>query len=183
MKTQLITARIKNSVTLDDVKNHLRITATDEDDYLSALMDAAQEFCEDYTNRKYEAETWKLLLDEFPKVIELPFSPVSSVTHVKYYDTDENQQTLSTDDYETSLNAEPVTIKPVTDSSFPSTYDMYEAVEVQFVCGASAPAICPMTFRQAILILIADMYQKRESTVHRYPDTVDMLLQPLKVHY
>lgn len=181
MKLELITARTVNSVTLDDVKNHLRITHTDEDDYISALMDAAQEFCEDYTNRKYEAETWKLLLEKFPKEIELPFHPIASITHVKYYDTDNSQQELTVDtDYEVSLNSEPAVIRPI--SNWPGVYDKYEAIEVQFVCGTTAPAICPMTFRQAMLILISDMYQKRESTVHRYPDTIDRLLQPLKMH-
>ena len=181
MKLLLVTEKTLTSITLDDAKKHLRVTHSEDDDYIYTLILVAHDFCENYTNRKYEAETWKLLLDKFPNEIELPFSPVSSVTHVKYYDTDNAQQPLVLNtDYEYSLNSEPVVIRPI--GSWPGVYDKYEAIEVQFVCGVTAPEATPPGFRHAMKLLISDMYNKRESTVHRYPTTVDQLLIPLKMY-
>lgn len=180
MKLQLVTAKTANSVTDAEAKTHLHITHSDEDTYIGTLVDAAQEFCENFTNRKYEAETWKMHLDTFPKEIELPFAPVSAITHIKYYDADNEQQTFSSDDYEYSLNSEPVVIRA--DDSWPGVYDRYEAIEIQFVCGVTSPAVTPLSFKQAMLLLIGDMYANREDNVRRFPNSVSRLLFPLKLH-
>src|SRR4051812_10303685 len=61
------------------------------------MIPAAREFCEHYTGRALAVRTLEVALDAFPGdscAIELPMSPATSITSVKYTDTDGAEQTL-----------------------------------------------------------------------------------------
>ena len=40
-------------ISVDELKAHLRITSTHEDEYLKTLIETAREYCEEYQNRRY----------------------------------------------------------------------------------------------------------------------------------
>lgn len=77
-------------LSLDEAKQHLRITDSDNDIIISSLIVQAREFCEDYQNRKYITQTLELVLDGFPNCNYIEFlniSPVQAVESIKYFDT------------------------------------------------------------------------------------------------
>jgi len=51
-------------VTLEELKDHLRIDSADEDAVLTGLLAAAREWCEGFQNRAYITQTLQLWLDE-----------------------------------------------------------------------------------------------------------------------
>ena len=82
-------------VTLEELKDHLRVDSVDEDALLTGLLAAAREWCEGFQNRAYITQTLQLWLDEWPagNAIVLPRPPLQSVASVKYYGTDDTEYT------------------------------------------------------------------------------------------
>ena len=163
MTVSLVTDSAVEPLEVADLREYLRITHGNEDTLLATLIDAARHYCEDVTGRQFVNASWKITLDSFPTEILLYKTPISTVTHVKYYDTDNVQQTLvDGTDYETDTDSEPGRIREAQTTSWPSTYTRYDAVEVQFVAGYGAAASdVPEKFQQAIRFLAGHWYENR----------------------
>ncbi len=127
----------EEAISLDVAKEHLRVTNTDEDSYILEIITAARSYVENEIGETLHKATYNYYLDEFPDDdIEAPLPPLTSVTHVKYYDTDNALQTLVADtDYRVDANSIPGVIELI--DSWPSTYDRTAAVQIQFVGGES----------------------------------------------
>lgn len=52
-------------VTITEMKAWMKVTATSEDNLITALISAATQWGEKYTGREFRANKWKLLLDSF----------------------------------------------------------------------------------------------------------------------
>lgn len=154
-KLKVETAQAAWAVSVADLKTHLRVTSSEDNDYITALGKAAQALVEAYTSRKFNAITYKMYLDEWPTVIYLPFAPIASVTHVKYYSDSTTLVTWS--DYETDLVGEPCRIRPKDGYSYPTHHNMLNAIEVQFVTGGTVP----QEAIEAIKLIVGDMYDNR----------------------
>jgi uncharacterized phiE125 gp8 family phage protein len=94
------------------------------------------------TNRAFITQTREVVLDAFPiglrggpGAIQLPKSPVASVVHVKFYDTDGIQQTLDPQDYQVDTKSKPGYVVPAPGKVWPATQSRILAVEVHYTCG------------------------------------------------
>mgnify|MGYP000122439931 CR=1 FL=1 len=149
----LYTAPAIEPVTLQEAKNHLHVTYTDEDALIAALIVAARQSVEQYTWRALLTQTWDMYLDDFPgtnlfwntpflnsiysntnlDILLLPKGRLQSVTHVKYYDTANAEQTMALNtDYQVDTIAEPARLRFVNTYS---VYDKLNAVNIRYVCG------------------------------------------------
>jgi len=188
MKLDLVTAPTVEPLTATEAKAHLRVDYSTDDTLIASLIVAAREYVEQITGRALLTQTWDLFLDRFSgREIDIPCSPLISVTSVKYIDTAGSEQTLSTDDYtvrtysshygEVGLNF---------DADWPSTRRIEDAVYIRFVAGYGATsASVPQAIRQAMLMLVGHWYENRESvviggriTATEVPMAVTALLQP-----
>ena len=88
-------------ITLTEAKAHLRVDDSYDDTYINTLITTARLYCERFLNQSLITQTWQLFLDSFPSngLILLKHGPVISLTSIKYYDSDNTEQTLSSDDY------------------------------------------------------------------------------------
>ncbi len=171
-----------------DMKTHLRVTHSTDDDYIDALISCVTAFLDGYTGtigRALITQTWTMKLDQFPASDEIviPLPPLASVTHIKYYDTDNVEQTLSSSNYEVDLFSTPPRVVLANDQSWPSTYEKINAVEIVFVAGyGAAGSDIPQNIIHAAKLLVAHMYFNREAVapvkLHRVPDAVQALLGP-----
>lgn len=158
-------------LTLLEVKNHLRLDASDntEDDLLNALITAARQDCEKFQGRAYITQTWELWLDAFPgqDFIKLNKSPVQSVSSIKYYDTDDTEATFSSDDYFVDTKSEPGRVVLNYSESWPSTtLRPANGVCVTFVAGyGDAASDVPQYIKNAMLLLIGHLYENREAVI------------------
>jgi uncharacterized phiE125 gp8 family phage protein len=187
MPTRLITAPAELPVTLTEAKEHLRVTVTDEDALILSLMYAATEWAEAFTNRKFITQTWELVLDEFPKEFDVPNAPLASVTHIKYLDTDDAEQTLASAQYQVDAVSDPGRIVLDPDSSWPDISDKINAVTVRFVCGYGLAAAVPFAIKAAILLIVGHLFENRELVVigtlppQELPLSASALLAPYRV--
>lgn len=153
-------------VSRDEAKAHLRVTATDEHDLIDALIVAARQQAEEFTGRAFITQTWKLELDAWPDsgVIELPRSPISSLSSVKYYNTSGTLTTLvDGTDYQKDITSEPARITTEPDKTWPSLETgRLNAIEIIFVAGYGAASTVPQSIKQAILLTIGAWYEHRE---------------------
>jgi uncharacterized phiE125 gp8 family phage protein len=104
---------------------------------------------------------------------------------VKYYDTDGVEQTLDVAEYYEDAKSKPARIVPV--SSWPATKDRPNAVTITIEAGYGATADkVPQVIKQALLLMVGDMYENREETVvgtivSTLPLTADRLLRPFRL--
>lgn len=188
MSLSLVTAPALEPITMADAKLHCKVDTTLEEPLFGPWITAARQYAETFTHRALLTQTWDLKLDRFPcGAIELPCPPVQSVTSVTYLDTAGASQTWSSSLYETDLPAGPQAmpgrLQPVYGEVYPLTREVFNAVTVRVVCGyGAAPSSVPALLREALLMLVARMYEKREARiVEGEVSTADALLWQYKV--
>ena len=184
----LVSAPAAEPISLADAKEHLNIVnSTDDDDMITRWIAAVRRDAEQYMHRAIITQTWDFFWDTFPGVIYVPNSPVQSVTSLKYYDTNNTEQTLSSALYESDLNREPAIIRPVSAQTWPSTYDRMAAVTLRVVCGYGDASAVPEDIIAGMLTWIANLYMHRGETEqgkdpqHR-PFAYEQLMLPHRVY-
>ena len=159
----LITPASTLPVSLADGKSHLRVTHSSHDDLITDLIWAAVREFENLTGECLSAQTWDLVLNQAEVVSRIAFFkyPVSSITSVSYYDSDNSSDT--TTDYTLFSNGRPASIRFDLDSDeVPSTYDRDDSMTVRFVCGYTT---LPTDVKQAILARVYRIYENPNDPV------------------
>jgi uncharacterized phiE125 gp8 family phage protein len=161
-------------VPLVTAKSHLRVSGTDEDPLIAAMLAGAVRQAERESGLQFLTATYALTLDDFPRacaedgagVIRLPVGPALSVSSIAYRDADNAPQTLSPADYAVGLKTG--RIRPV--SFWPSTYPYgLENVTVTYTAGfGAAAASVPADAVQAVLLILADRYENRGDEVSSF---------------
>lgn len=174
------------AVSTSDAKAHLRVTNSDEDSVIEAIVAAAVTHVEDVSGRALFTQTWTATFDGFPDGdLVLPRPPVASVTSITYVDEEGATQTLSSGAYTTDLASEPAHIWPVYGTNWPTTRTQRGSVTVVYVAGVASTASIPKPIRQAILLLVGHLYENREAStaapMTEVPMAVDALLAPYRM--
>lgn len=156
-------------VSVAQAKRHLNVDHSEDDTYISTVIEAARQWCEQRTRRAFITQTQALTLQRFPISgfpICLPNPPLISITSVSYIDTDEVVQTWDASNYSARVDSLPGELRPGYNVLYPNAINTYNAVTVTFTCGyGTSGSDVPAFIRQAILILIAEMYENRENSV------------------
>ena len=166
--------RITDSTTelLDvyEAKAHLNIIDdSDDDDLIADYIVSARHAIEEHQNRALaSSQDWQAGYKCFSwtRFLEIPRPPLVSVDSVKYYDTNNTEQTVSASNYVVDDSADgPACLKLTDNFSFPALSDDYQApVKVNFTAGYTASNF-PKTIKQGILKLVSDLYETRGSHV------------------
>lgn len=172
MPRTLVTGPAEEPVTRAEAKLWARIAAslTADDATVDALITAARRHIEDVTGRITVNQTWKLILDTWPRgrAVRLPLAPLVSVTHVKVYDSAGAATTMDSADYIVDTANEPGRIVLKDDADWPSPsagLQEANAFEVQFVAGYGADASSvPEELKTAVKMIVAHLYENREET-------------------
>ncbi len=172
-------------VSLDDAREHCRVTGTAEDGYISGLIVKARRYLERVLDRQLITATWQLDLEDFPEEIELRKLPVQSVDQIQYADPDTGTlTTLAASQYQVAVLTpdEPARICPAYGLCWPSVRgDTYSAVRVIFKAGYGATqASVPTDYQHAILLLVGHWFLNREAisdeTLTPVPEAFQALL-------
>lgn len=168
-------------------KTYLKVDISDDDTLIANLIEAATQAAQDYTNRYFINTTLKMVADTWDDIATLYKSPVSSVTTIKYYDTDDSLQGLDTAVYLVDLVSKPCQISLKVDQSYPNLAERKKAIEVIYVVGEGAAASDVNELpKQAVLLMVGHWYQNREAvvvgrTANEVPLGAKMLLDQYKI--
>ena len=159
MPIKVVTAPASLPVTIAEAKAFSRITISDDDTLLTALIATATAHAEHYTGIRFVTQTLDLYLDSFPGAIGtiLVPGPVASITSIKYIDADGDEQTMDSADYITDLVSNPARITPAFEGEWPETRGQVNAVTVRFVQGGSTSA-CPEEAKTFIKVYVGHIY-------------------------
>lgn len=169
-------------ITAAEVKERGRITTSTHDSYINALISDAREWVENRTNRALITQTWEYVLSGFANEIVLPRPNLQSVSSVKYYDTNGDQQTASSDLYQVDTKQEPGRIVIAPGSQWPAVGSGYvEPVTITYVSGfGDVGTDVPEGIRQAMIVLANFWYDDEAGT--DVPDGVKRLLDNYVVY-
>jgi uncharacterized phiE125 gp8 family phage protein len=163
LHTELITGPTAEPVSLVQAKQHLRVDFDDEDDYITALITAARQYCEKVIRRAIFNQTWIRSLDYFPLygrmdatrspaerdtfpygtwywdrvTITLPNPRLISVTSITYLDASGTVQTLASSGYNIDTISTPGRIAPAQGMFWPILQNYIPgSVKITYVAGS-----------------------------------------------
>lgn len=151
-------------MTLPEAKAHCRVEVADDDALITALIIAARQAVEEFTNRALVQQDWKQFFDacDSPTVkreIRLRKTPLMSITSLTFYAGDDTPTVMPSTDY--ALSGDRVVLK--TGKSWPGFGREFDAVEIVYRAGyGAAAANVPGPIKQAILMIVANWYENRE---------------------
>lgn len=160
-----ITGPATEPISLADAKAHCH-AGDDEDAVITLYIAAARERAEFVTGRRFITQTVERVLDSFPTAnIELPGSPVQSITSVKYLEAVAGvETTMPGADYVLDKDSEPGWLMPAYGTQWPSTHPTALAVRVRYVAGWADAASVPANLRYALLLGVGEAYLNREES-------------------
>lgn len=166
----IVTAATHEPLTLDEVKDHLRIERdnVDEDAYLWALIQAAREACEDFTGRFLVQRTVDYTVDGFPSKAELELrgGRLQSITSVTYIDSDDASATFASSNWFADTSREHGFLVLNDSVNWPTaTLRPRAAVTVRFVAGFGTAADVPTIFKAGMLLDIGAAFANRQDEV------------------
>ena len=196
----MTSAPASEPITLAEAKTALRIDHDEWNDEIEDVwLPAAREEIERRLSVKLVTQTVKVTLDRFPSlgivgfddqdrlrvvpaeqiiagqiaagVIEIPVESVASISSVKYYDTDNTLQTISSSNYQVDTARTPCRIAPVLGYAWPATRAKLAAVEIVAVVGAAAASVSPM-LKAALILTLRARYEENDTL----QPTIDRLL-------
>lgn len=178
-------------ITLDDFKSANRIDQPDEDEFVEACLKVARDVVEARTGRALISQTRTMTLDQAPacgEPIVLPMAPVSSVTSVTAYATDDTPSTVATSVYRLDTESIPARLVLKDGQEWPTCLRPQNAISIVYVAGygTASTDIGDDGLVQAVRMLAAHFYKQREPVVvgtiaTEIPFTVAALIDRLRV--
>ena len=172
LNLSLITPPAQEPLETEEVKDHLRITGTDEDPYISTIiLPSARMSVEDALNRALINQTWEWVFDGgFPGsgMLHFPKAPLDSVTHVKYTDTSDVEQTWASSNYTVETRGEFGRLWLADGITWPEDVKLSTpgVAWIRFVAGYGDDGDdVPAGIRHLILLMCGHIYKHREITV------------------
>lgn len=157
----LVTGATDLPVDLADMKAHLRVTHSAEDDLIGAYMAAAAESIEQETGVCFGSQVWEQSFQNPSRDLWLLKTPVQSLTSVKYYDPDNTEQTADLSDFDLFNMGDWFIVRS---DDWPTTYDRPDAITIRFTCGFASVDDMPKTVGQAMKFIVGHWYEHREET-------------------
>ena len=152
--------------TTAEAKDFLKVDTTADDTLIDNLIKAATQSCEEYTNQYFMDTLVTQYSDNWMEFYRLYKSPVSSLTHIKYYDSNDSLQTLAASNYILDNASKPARIGLAVDGELPTLADRINAVEVKYTVGyGTASTDVPDGIKQAVLLTIGNWYQNRQTVI------------------
>jgi len=171
-------------VSLADAKAHLKIDTSDDDALITAMITAARARAEWHTGRALITQAWTLHLDRWPDsgTIEIPLPPLQSVASVTSYARDDSATVLSSSLYTVDTASAPARLALKLGVPPPTNLRGVNALAIAFTAGyGDAASAVPQMLKEAILELVAFLYENRGEAPAELPLGALALLAPYRV--
>lgn len=205
MPIRVVTPPATEPLSLEEAKAHLRLEQSADDAYVTTLIKAAREYVEQVCWRGLVTQTLEVTMDRFPdsalgsgvsgmnvgwsdwqkSKFELPFGKLVTLTSVKYLDVNGVEQTMPSSDYTVDDVSIPAKVYLGYNKVWPNTRPQWDAVRVRYDVG-QAVNVLPSALKQAMLLLISQMYEFRTpevtgTIISSVQFAFDSLVQPYRL--
>lgn len=175
-------------VTVDEVKDHLRIEHSLEDTLIASLIFAARTYVERVLDLALITQSWSLFLDAWPEdcLIDIPLGPVQAISSVRVHGWRGDAAELPESSWSLDKASRPARLELRQGMAWPAPMRRANGIEIAFTAGfGDGRASVPAPIRQAIFLLVAHWYEVREPVLLERerleaPLTVAALLQPYR---
>jgi uncharacterized phiE125 gp8 family phage protein len=183
MSLELITPPAEEPVTLAEAKAHLKLDATDDDALVTRMIAAARARAEWHTGRAFVTQGWTLHLDCFPRdrAIEIPLPPLVAVGSLTVFARDDQASVIDPVRYVVDAASAPARLVLKPTAAFPTNLRRTNAVALAYTAGYGTAAAVPATIKEAILELVAFLYEHRGEAPAELPPGALALLAPYRV--
>jgi len=176
-----ITLPALEPVSLPRAKLFLRVEHDAEDALILDMIRAARIRVETYVGSSLIERQRRLTYDRFEKNIFINHHPIQSIQDIRYVSQDGQQQVLTPQQYKVNLRSRPAKIL-IDETVWPLfSKEGHYHLEIDIIAGyGPADTDVPMPFIQAILLLLAQTYERREALGTELPMMVQALLMPYR---
>ncbi|QUS39293.1 hypothetical protein RPMA_10930 [Tardiphaga alba] len=183
MAAILLTPPAQEPLTLDEAKSFIRVEHADDDAVITALIAAARVHVEAMTRRALLAQTWRFVLDAWPRDGRFAprIGPLRALLAAQVFDADGTAHAIDGEmfvvDSAANVIAAPCFALPV-----PGRAQAGIALDVACGYGADASDV-PADLRHAIRLLLAHWYDHRVATADgaMVPAGVGALVAPYRM--
>jgi len=188
--SSIVSGPVVPFLTTTEAKQHLAVDHSDDDELISAYVQAATDMVDaewGELGRALITQRWRHTMPSLGgSRIVLLVPPVQQVTHFEYYDADNILQSFPADGYRLTVNSEDAYIDLADGYSWPDTYDRPDAVQIQYDTGyGDTAADVPAGIIQAVKLLVSHWYEMRsaasETGMGQVPYGVRYLLSKYRV--
>jgi uncharacterized phiE125 gp8 family phage protein len=162
----LVNAPTEEPIDLAVLKQHMKVTITDDDVLITTYLTAARQYVEEAYDRALVTQTWDYSLDTFPwlnQSIELPIWPLQSVTSITYTDSNNTPTIWASNNYFVDAVKKPGRVWLAANQGWPAAQlRAANGVVIRYVAGYGAATAVPYTTRMAIMLLVEHWYEFRE---------------------
>lgn len=154
------TGPTQEPVALEVAKDHLRVSHSADDALIGRLIQVARERVEAYTGLTLATRTVDCYWDVAPtSPVALPVDPVQSLTSVTTYNTAGTGAVMASSGYDLDVTSSPPRLFV---DAWPTDLREWNAVVIRLVCGYATLEAIPAVVTQALLLTIAELYERRE---------------------
>lgn len=175
---------VEEPVSRTEAKLHLRVDGNEEDDLIDSLLVTARIHCENVSRRAFVTRTCTVDLWGWHDLIALPYPPLASVVSIVYTDAAGAPHTLPSMVYGVDTHSEPGLVYLAQDQQWPADQLRdYAPIRITYTAGYGDAEDVPETYKAAIKLYLAHLYENREAVVAgqgvsltRLQDALDALL-------
>ena len=153
-------------VTLDEVKQNLRVLNSDEDYFIDSLCESACHYVQETSGRVLNESEYTLTLASSLEYFELPVSFVKSVDSITYYDDQDALQIIDLSLAEIELGEDCSSIK----YEWPDLSIREDAITIVFTSGVPDSINYPVNLKQAAILLASHWYENRTAAGMKLED-------------
>jgi len=206
----IVTGESVDVVTTAQIKSNLRIANSDSthDTQIEICRDASISVAKEYLQKSLMNRTLKLSLDNIPfadsilpekegittgpfleyrqRSVNLPFSPLVSVSSVKTFDDSDNETTMASSRYYVDTSSEYGRVILRTGETWDDMLRVGNAIEITYVAGYGTVATSvPAGIRQGIIVLASHYFENPEMVIKGQntsviPTLVNSLWKPFR---
>lgn len=151
-------------VTLEEARKQCDLNVTHHDAELQRLIVAAREQVENDTGIIACTGTYTYRMTEWPceNLFTIPDArPITAVGSITYVDATGATATFSSSNYSLDTNGVKQFIKLAYGASWPTLRGDLNGITVTFTAGYATQALVPLSYKQAVLLLIAMNFENR----------------------
>lgn len=206
----VVTGESVDVVTTAQIKTNLRIASSDSthDTQIEICRDASISVAKEYLQKSLMNRTLKLSLDNIPfsdsvlpntegittgpfleyrqRSVNLPFSPLVSVTSVKTFDDSDTETTMASSRYYVDTASEYGRVVLRTGETWDDMLRVANAIEITYVAGyGSIATSVPAGIRQGIIVLASHFFENPDMVIKGdnisvIPTLVNSLWKPFR---